>query len=193
MKYYYKISRFKTLTYIVMTVLRILYKILRQKRFLELISEFGYRRTMYKYSLKGVSYGIGTILYSVKVSQSLKGDKFIIGRNCTLTNCTLLGHDASPSLFIPDLIVDERVYVPGSRKSYREKIIIGDNVFIGAGAIVLPGIIIGDNVVVGAGTIVTKNIKSGSVVVGNPGRKISDTSEYVEKYKDIFQNNPEFF
>lgn len=49
---------------------------------------------------------------------------------------------------------------------------IGDDVWIGGGAIVLPGITIGDGAVVGAGAIVTRNVSSGACVVGNPARPI---------------------
>ncbi len=50
---------------------------------------------------------------------------------------------------------------------------VGDNSFIGAGAIVLPGIRIGSNVKVGAGSVVTKDVEDNITVVGNPGRNIS--------------------
>lgn len=47
---------------------------------------------------------------------------------------------------------------------------IGANVWIGGGAIVLPGITIGDNAIVGAGSVVTRDVPAGAVVVGNPAR-----------------------
>jgi maltose O-acetyltransferase len=47
---------------------------------------------------------------------------------------------------------------------------IGANVWIGGGAIILPGITIGDDAVIGAGSIVTHDVASGSTVVGNPAR-----------------------
>lgn len=49
-------------------------------------------------------------------------------------------------------------------------IIIGDNVWLGGGVIVLPGVSIGDNSVIGAGAVVTKDIPAGVVAVGNPAR-----------------------
>ena len=49
-------------------------------------------------------------------------------------------------------------------------ITIGDNVWIGGGAIVLPGVTIGDNSVIGAGSVVTKDIPANVVAVGNPCR-----------------------
>lgn len=50
---------------------------------------------------------------------------------------------------------------------------IGKNVWIGGGAIVLPGITIGDDAVIGAGAVVTKDVQAGQTVVGNPGRALS--------------------
>ena len=47
---------------------------------------------------------------------------------------------------------------------------IGENCWIGAGAIILPGITIGDNVVVGAGSVVTRDLPDSVVAVGNPCR-----------------------
>ena len=51
-----------------------------------------------------------------------------------------------------------------------EPITIGDNVWLGAGVIVLPGVTIGDNAVIGAGAVVTKDIPANVVAVGNPCR-----------------------
>lgn len=49
---------------------------------------------------------------------------------------------------------------------------IGDNVWIGGGAIILGGITIGDNAIVGAGAVVTRDVAAGSTVVGNPARPV---------------------
>jgi maltose O-acetyltransferase len=51
---------------------------------------------------------------------------------------------------------------------------IGDNVWIGGGAIVLPGVTIGDDAVIGAGSVVTRDVPAGDVVVGNPARVRGD-------------------
>ena len=53
-------------------------------------------------------------------------------------------------------------------------VIIGNNVWIGGGAIILPGLTIGDNVVIGAGSVVTRDIPANKIAVGNPCRVIRD-------------------
>ena len=58
---------------------------------------------------------------------------------------------------------------------------IGNNVFVGASSIILPGVVIGDNVVIGANSVVSKDIPSNSVAVGCPARVICTYDEYIEK------------
>ncbi len=60
---------------------------------------------------------------------------------------------------------------------YPKPIHIGKNVWIGSGAIVLPGVTIGDNSIVGAGSVVTKNVEPNSVVAGNPAKFIKSINE----------------
>ncbi|MFF8965957.1 sugar O-acetyltransferase [Streptomyces globisporus] len=58
-----------------------------------------------------------------------------------------------------------------------EPITIGDNVWLGGGAIVCPGVTIGENTVVGAGAVVTKDLPANVVAVGNPARVIRTIGE----------------
>ena len=69
---------------------------------------------------------------------------------------------------------------------------IGNNVFVGHGSIVLPGVSIGDNCVIGAGSVVSKNIPSGSIAVGNPIRIVDSYEDFVEKHKAQMEQHPVF-
>ena len=64
---------------------------------------------------------------------------------------------------------------PAVRKSgleYAKPITVGDNVWVGGGSILLPGVEIGNDSVIGAGSVVTKSIPAGVVAIGNPCRVI---------------------
>jgi maltose O-acetyltransferase len=60
---------------------------------------------------------------------------------------------------------------------FAEPITIGDNVWLGGGAIVCPGVTIGDDTVVGAGSIVTRDLPAGVVAYGNPARVAREIGE----------------
>lgn len=98
------------------------------------------------------------------------GDSVMIAPNVIIATGT---HPICPEL-------RERVF------QYNLPVHIGNCVWIGAGAIILPGITIGDNSVIGAGSVVTKDIPSGVVAAGNPCRVIREISErdYEYYYKD---------
>ena len=57
---------------------------------------------------------------------------------------------------------------------FGKPIAIGNNVWIGGGAIILPGVTLGDNVVVGAGSVVTKSFPNNVAIAGNPARIIKE-------------------
>jgi maltose O-acetyltransferase len=64
---------------------------------------------------------------------------------------------------------------PGLRRAKweaAEPITIGDNVWLGGGAIVLPGVTIGENTIVGAGAVVTRDLPADVVAVGDPARVV---------------------
>lgn len=93
-----------------------------------------------------------------------------IGDRVTVTTRVLfLTHDGSTWL-----MRDDR----GRRQRYGA-ITIGSDVFIGAGAILMPGVTVGDRCVIGAGSVVTKSVPTGSVVAGNPARWITSYEAFV--------------
>lgn len=71
-------------------------------------------------------------------------------------------------------------------------IVIGNNVFIGYGCIILPGVTIGDNTIIGAGSIVSRDIPSNSVAIGIPARVIRNLEEYIFKAEIIGESTKHF-
>lgn len=61
---------------------------------------------------------------------------------------------------------------------------IGDNVYVGMGAYIMPGVTIGNNVIVAAGAIVTRDVEDNTVVGGIPAKHISTIDEYYERAKN---------
>lgn len=61
---------------------------------------------------------------------------------------------------------------------------IGDDVFIGAGTIVLPGVTIGGHVIIGAGSVVSRDIPDNSVAVGVPAKVVGSYDEYMKRHRD---------
>ena len=59
-----------------------------------------------------------------------------------------------------------------NKENFAAPITIGNNVWVGAGVIILAGVSIGENSIVGAGAVVTKNVMPNTVVAGNPAREI---------------------
>lgn len=94
------------------------------------------------------------------------GDCTMFGPNVILATA---GHPILPEL-------REKGY------QYNAPVRIGKNCWIGAGAIILPGISIGDNVVIGAGSVVTKDLPPDVVAVGNPCRILRKISERDREY-----------
>jgi maltose O-acetyltransferase len=63
------------------------------------------------------------------------------------------------------------------------RVSIGKRVFVGAGAVILPGATIGDDSIVGALTVVRGDVPAGSVVIGNPAIVVSDVESFAEKHR----------
>lgn len=117
------------------------------------------------------------------------GDNVLINMNCTFldTNKITIGERV---LIAPDVKIytanhpiraKERYYDIGGGNAYistsSKPVEIGDDVWIGGGAIILPGVTIGSNVIVGAGSVVTKDVPNNVVVAGNPAKIIKRLEE----------------
>jgi maltose O-acetyltransferase len=106
----------------------------------------------------------------------LAGDNLYINYDCTILDCNTV-HLGNNVLIAPKVQIytayhplEPKVRLSG--KELAAPILIGDNVWIGGGVIICPGVSIGSNVTIGAGSIVTKNIPNHVVAAGNPCRVI---------------------
>ena len=106
------------------------------------------------------------------------GDNFYANVGCTILDCApvTIGNNVllapNVSLYTAGHPTNNEQRVAGLE--YAHPIKIGNNVWIGGGVIVLPGVTIGDNTIIGAGSVVTKDIPAKVIAVGNPCRVIKD-------------------
>lgn len=115
------------------------------------------------------------------------GSHIHVGARC-FANYGLVALDVAPITVGDDTQIGPNVQLltpthPVEAEARREKweaaepITIGDNVWLGGGVIVLPGVTIGDNTVVGAGAVVTRDLPADMVTTGNPARVVRDLGE----------------
>lgn len=120
----------------------------------------GYARSL------GVTVGEGCRL--IKVDFSTEPYLITLGNHVSATATRFETHDGGVWVFRdrnPDIDIVKPIRV-------------GDNVFIGYGTIILPGVTIGSNVVIGAGSVVSKDIPDNSIAAGVPARVIKSTLDY---------------
>ena len=99
-------------------------------------------------------------MVSLGAKLDLHRGEIIIGDDCLITKgCVILSHDGSAKMVHPGANGQGRV-------------MIGNHVFIGVNAIVLPNVTIGDHAVIAAGAVVTKDVAPETLVAGNPAREI---------------------
>ena len=144
-----------------------------------------------------------------KILSRLRGeqniDKLIkrgltVGKNCKLGSCTIdpshcfhitIGDNVTfgPRVHILAHDASTKVFLGYTRVA---NVNIGNNVFIGACSIILPGVTVGDNVIIGAGSVVTHNIPANSVAVGSPARVVKSLDEYLDSKRAEMNNDNTF-
>lgn len=147
----------------------------RKKMLKEMFAEIGedcYIEPPFHSNFGGKHVHFGNFVYAnfnltlVDDTHIYVGDYTMFGPNVIVATA---GHPILPEL-------REQVY------QYNAPVHIGRNCWIGAGAIIVPGITIGDNTVIGAGSVVTKNIPSNVIAVGNPCRILREIDERDKEY-----------
>ena len=128
--------------------------------------------------LSGVAFGENCKFLTKKFGSEPQlitiGDDFY-----SSSNVQFLTHDGSVNVI-------RNLYKEYKNIDYFSPIVIGNNVFLGYGVVVLPGAIIGDNVIVGAGTIVRGELKNNSVYAGVPSKYICSIDDYFNKHMKSF-------
>jgi maltose O-acetyltransferase len=113
-----------------------------------------------------------------------------VGKNFSLLDDVLLDHSHTFHIEIgDDVTMVPRVHVLARDASTKQglgltrigKVTIGNRVFIGESAIILPGVVIGDCVIIGAGSVVSSDIPNGLFVAGNPAKIIRTTEAYLSR------------
>lgn len=94
------------------------------------------------------------------------GDKVMFGPNVTIATAN---HPIEPSLREDCM-------------QYNKPVHIGENVWVGAGTVIVPGVTIGKNSVIGAGSVVVKDIPENVVAVGNPCRVLREIGEHDREF-----------
>lgn len=114
------------------------------------------------------------------------GDNVLINQNCTLLDTgkivigerVLIAPDVKIYTATHPLNANERYYAADDGefriKDMAKPVQIGNDVWVGGGSIILPGVTIGNNVIVGAGSVVKKNIPDNVIVAGNPAKIIKE-------------------
>jgi len=120
---------------------------------------------------KGVVFRVGNDCYVSPRAVLTDPGYLAIGNNVRLSDCTILGHDGSVNMINKAL---------GTTLDSVGRVQIFDNVFIGYGAIVCPGVRIGPNAIVGAGAVVVRDVKEGEVVLGSPAKVVNRFNMTVE-------------
>ena len=95
------------------------------------------------------------------------GDKVMFGPNVVVATA---GHPIDPELRGDKML------------QYNKDVYIGENAWIGAGVVIVPGVKIGKNVVIGAGSVVTKDIPDNVIAAGNPCKVIREVGERDREY-----------
>ena len=126
--------------------------------------------------MMGVQFGKGTFIdapfrcdYGKHITV---GDHFYANSNCTIIDVApvTIGDHVMLGPNVQIITAGHPVHHAARNAAYEygRPIRIGDNVWIGAGAILLPGVTVGSNTVIGAGSVVTKDVPDNVVAAGNP-------------------------
>lgn len=104
--------------------------------------------------------------------------KIKIGKRVTISfDVSILIHDYS--IVHAVRAIDEKYKLS---RIIQKEVVIGDNVFIGAKSLILPGTVIGNNCIIGGGAVVKGKLEENSIYCGNPAKRIGSIEDYANRY-----------
>ena len=114
------------------------------------------------------------------------GDYSSLNCGCWIANDTVIGRDVMMGPFVSILSGShnfDRLDIPMRVQGapVRRPVIVGDDVWIGTRAIILPGVKVGSHSIIGSGCVVTRDVPEWAIIVGNPAR--------IVRYRNVFSGN----
>ncbi len=138
------------------------------------------KKVYYKFSRPNKYTKILGVKFGLNCNFSSESFFIKIGNNFySSQNVSFIAHDGSVNVL-------RNMYEKYKNIDLFSPIIIGNNVFIGYGTVILPGTHIGDNVIIGAGSIVRERLQSNSVYAGIPVQYICSIKKYANKNEEKF-------
>ncbi|MFP7753822.1 acyltransferase [Thermodesulfobacteriota bacterium B35] len=144
-------------------------------------------------------WGIGSVGKNVNIGEGCwfsHSEKLILGDNVGINMGCMLNANGGleigkNTLLGPGVVIwsQNHIYtrrdIPVAKQGYEcKRVIIGEDVWIGARAIILPGVRVGKGAVVGAGAVVTGDVASFSIVAGVPARQIKERPENMDALEE---------
>ena len=153
-----------------MSILKMIYRL-----FAISIANTSYKNKLRYLRKQGVSIGDKTRLNCSVTAFGTEPYLVTLGEDCLIADSVkFITHDGGVK------VLSDLGYFNGERMDIIAPIKIGNNVYIGSGAYVMPGVTIGDNCVIGASAVVTRDIPANTVAVGIPARVIRTIDEYYQ-------------
>jgi acetyltransferase-like isoleucine patch superfamily enzyme len=133
-----------------------------------------------------ISIGKGTVVKPYAIITTNQG-RIDIGKNCAISSFNHISNMDADIIIGDNVRMGSHVVIMGSRRNFKDRnrlivdqghqekgIFIGNDVLIGAGAILVDGIHVGEGAVIGAGSVVTKDVQNYKVVAGVPAKEFSE-------------------